>query len=158
MIFLGGSNKSLEIYDVAMNQIVRHIPDAHTRQPHTITLNTPISGVEPSDENSQLFLSASTDNSIKMWDIRAKSCVRMFSQHRNTTQIIGNALSVDGRYVVTGSEDRCIYVYDVRNGTLAHKLQAMHSDVVSDVEYKSLSQLVSCSYDGRLNFYSSAKQ
>jgi WD40 repeat protein len=157
IMFLGGSNKCIDIYDVSANNIVRHIPDAHTRQVHTITLNA-LSGTNITEENMQLFLTASTDSCIKLWDLRVKSCVRMFSQHRNTTQTIGNSFSVDGRYIMTGSEDRCVYVYDIRSGTCAHKLQAMHSDVVSDIKFRSASQMASCSYDGRINFYSNKQE
>lgn len=160
LLFFGGSNKSLDVYDIVSNKIARQITEAHTRQIHSITLNSaiPTGNSTSSEENMNLFLTAATDHSIKMWDLRSKNCVRMFSQHRNSTQTIGNTMSYDGKYVITGSEDRCVYVYDVRNGNCAHKLQAMHADVISDVKYRSASQMASCSYDGRINFYSNKQE
>ena len=45
-------------------------------------------------------------------------------------------------------------MYDLRTGTVSHKLKGSHGDVVSDVTYNPLHpQLATASYDGKLNFF-----
>lgn len=59
------------------------------------------------------------------------------------------------RYIATGSEDKCAYLYDIRAGTYLHKLSG-HTDVVSDVAFHPLSpHLLTASLDGRLRVFSS---
>ena len=60
------------------------------------------------------------------------------------------------RYIACGSEDRCIYLYDLTTSERCiEKIIGNHSDVVSDVKFKNSTTLLSASFDGKVNTYSS---
>ncbi len=50
---------------------------------------------------------------MRLWDLRQTGSVRTFTGHVNRTMRIGAAISPCLRYIATGSEDRCVYVYDL---------------------------------------------
>ncbi|KAL9645061.1 hypothetical protein ABK040_004553 [Willaertia magna] len=150
-ILFGGSNKNLEIYDISKDKIVRTFENAHERPIHTITLNnSPLS----TSDSINMFLTSSIDGCIKLWDFRQPSFVRRYSQHKNSVQSIGNDFSPCLRHIATGSEDRSIYIYDLtQSEKCIQKIQAAHSDVVSDVKYQSMTTLLSCSFDYKLKTF-----
>jgi WD40 repeat protein len=78
-------------------------------------------------------------------------CLVVDSAADNTAD---NAAQILCRYIASGSEDKCCYIYDVRSpGTFVSKLQG-HSDVVSDVAYNPIyPQLATASFDGTVRFY-----
>jgi WD repeat-containing protein 61 len=58
------------------------------------------------------FASASSDKSVKIWDIRNRACVHTFSElHRD--QVWDVAYKPDGTQLVSVSDDCSIIVYDV---------------------------------------------
>lgn len=80
-------------------------------------------------------------------------CSRTFTGHRNAIHSIGAAFSPCLRFIASGSEDRCAYLFDIKSGSVLHKLHG-HSDVVSGVSFNPLyPQLASCSFDGTIRFY-----
>ncbi|CUA77642.1 Kinesin-like protein KIF21B [Rhizoctonia solani] len=65
----------------------------------------------------------------------------------HTGEIISSAFSVDGRYLVTGSEDRTICVWDLNEAELVGVPFRGHtSDVTSVALFPDASRVVSCSY------------
>eukprot|EP00761_Pharyngomonas_kirbyi_P009845 gb/GECH01009863.1/.p1 GENE.gb/GECH01009863.1/~~gb/GECH01009863.1/.p1 ORF type:complete len:874 (+),score=185.05 gb/GECH01009863.1/:1-2622(+) len=149
------SNKSIEIFDVNTCSLLRQVENAHQRPAHTIQMNEGSSYITHSSNTYHLFLTASSDNSIKLWDLRAPHPVRSFTSHMNRVQKIGVAFSPCMRFIGCGSEDRCAYVYDINTGKVLHKYQG-HSDVVSDVCFNPLHpQFATTSFDATVRFYSS---
>ena len=60
--------------------------------------------------------------------------MRTFSDHSNRSLSIGFDVSPCLRYLLTGSEDGAVYVYDFMNERLLGKTRnAFHGDQVSDV-------------------------
>lgn len=59
---------------------------------------------------------------MKLWDLRAGKSIQMLTGHTNRgVQPVGVALSPCMRYAATGSEDRAVYVFDLRVGTFLHR-------------------------------------
>lgn len=59
------------------------------------------------------------------------------------------------RYLASGSEDKSAYIYDLRMGTVLHRIRGIHGDAVMDVAFNPLHpQLATACLDGRLHFYS----
>lgn len=54
---------------------------------------------------------------------------------------VSAAISPCARFIATGSEDRAVYVYDIRYPSPLHKLSG-HSDVVTTVTYHPLRPMV----------------
>lgn len=58
------------------------------------------------------FASASSDKSVKIWDIRARECIQTFRDlHKD--QVWDVAYKPDGTRLVSVSDDRSMIVYDV---------------------------------------------
>jgi WD40 repeat protein len=76
LAFCGGSNKTVEIFDIAYEKSVRNMVDAHTRAVHTIHLHEKSPYISHTKEMHDLFLTSSTDGNIKLWDLRADKFVR----------------------------------------------------------------------------------
>lgn len=108
---LAGTNKELVIYDSNVNKAIKVINDTHQRHIHTVKF---YEGSYKDNDALNTFLTASTDNTIKLWDLRIGAPVREFTgAHQNRSLTIGFAISNCFRYVVSGSEDRSAYVYDI---------------------------------------------
>lgn len=55
----------------------------------------------------------------------------------------------------TGSEDKTAVLYDLRMGTMLHRVREGHTDVVSDVAFHPLyPQMATACFDGRVRFFS----
>ncbi|CAG8476626.1 4098_t:CDS:10 [Cetraspora pellucida] len=55
------------------------------------------------------LISASTDSTLKLWDIESQICARTYTGHTNEKNFVG--LSVSSDWIGCGSEDNCIYAY-----------------------------------------------
>lgn len=129
---LGWSNKELIVYDINYNIELAVFNDMHDKVIHTLDF---FSGNSKSDPNCyNLFYTASTDNFIRIWDLRTCEPVREFNDHSNRGTTIGCGISNWLRYLISGSEDRAVYIYDLVGGKLLHKTKnSLHSDTVSDI-------------------------
>jgi transducin (beta)-like 1 len=74
-------------------------------------------GQGSSNPNLQLLLaSASFDTTVKLWDAEAGKCVHSLQKH--TEPVYSVAFSPNGRFLATGSFDRCLHVWSVDDGSL----------------------------------------
>ncbi|XP_060081594.1 WD repeat-containing protein 27-like [Ylistrum balloti] len=154
LVLCAGTNKSVEIRDMNVDQTVRTMSDVHTKPAHTICQNEGSTFTSHPPDAYDLFVTAAVGDCIKLWDMRTNRCVRRYEGHLNRVYPCGVDLSPCGRYLATGSEDRSTYIYDIRTGTYCHKLTD-HTDVVSDVAFHpKYPQLLSCSLAGKLVLYS----
>lgn len=71
------------------------------------------------------------------------------------TQISGHGMTVTAlqmnewrHWVISGSRDKCVYVWDLHSNRLVQKLEA-HQHHVSAVQFEN-NRLVSCSLDGTI--------
>eukprot|EP01137_Pigoraptor_chileana_P016279 Opistho-2@72975 len=152
-VVCAGTDRSIEVFDMNVGKSAVTIADAHTRSIHAVRLldSTPHSCHTPTDHD--LFATAAAGDAIKLWDIRTQKCVRRFEGHSNRALPVGFAFSPCGRFLATGSEDRCAYVYDIGSGTYTHKLQG-HSDSVVDVDFHPIvPMLVTATLDGKLRAF-----
>ncbi|XP_065943143.1 WD repeat-containing protein 27 [Magallana gigas] len=153
IVMCAGSSKSLEVYDMNVGKCVRTIADIHTRPVHCIKQHEGSKFVSHPRDAYDLFLTSAAGDCIKLWDLRANRCVRRYEGHLNRSYPCGVDLSPCGKYVVTGAEDKCVYVYDIRGGTYCSKLTGF-TDTVSAVAFHPLhSQLMTASLDGKLKLF-----
>eukprot|EP00741_Cyanophora_paradoxa_P003060 tig00000663_g2971.t1 len=159
LLFAAGSDRTLAVLDMAHGgACARLIPDAHARPVHALALRESSPFVSLPPASFDLLLSSAPDSAVRLWDLRQNRCAMRFTGHqcRSSAAPVGCAFSPCGRYVATGSEDRVGYVYEMRTGGVAGRLQG-HGDVVSDVAFSPLHpQLATASFDGRIRFFSDA--
>ncbi len=101
------------VYDANANKVLSTLNDGHNKHIHTVKF---YEGSYSDAEAYNTFFTASTDNYIKLWDLRVGSPVREFTSHINRSMPIGFEVSNCYRYLISGSEDRSVYVYDVGSG------------------------------------------
>jgi WD40 repeat protein len=153
---LAGSNRSIEVVDLAAGRLARSLPDAHSRPVHTLAMCAPSAFVSHPREAHDLFASAAADGVVKLWDLRAARVVRAFTGHKAATVRAGVALSPCMRFLASGSEDMCCYLYDLRAGG-APLARPRTSAAVVDVAFSPLHpQLAAACLDGRVHFFSSS--
>ena len=72
---LACSNKELVVYDANVNKAVRIVQDGHFKHAHTVKW---YEGSYGDPEAYNTFFTASTDSTIKLWDLRSAKSVRDF--------------------------------------------------------------------------------
>jgi transducin (beta)-like 1 len=65
-----------------------------------------------SSKNVEKNFSASFDKSVKLWDVENRSLLRTLLKH--TEPVYSIAFSPDGKFLASGSLDRCVHVWDVQ--------------------------------------------
>ena len=56
----------------------------------------------------EFFASGSSDNDLKIWDIRRKGCIHTYKGHSGAIKTV--KFTPDGRWVVSGGEDNIVKV------------------------------------------------
>lgn len=87
---------------------------------HTPTMNTPMS----SGAVSGNVLISSNDSRARLYDLRDKGVTKKFKGHKNKNMQIRATFSDDGRYVISGSEDKSIYIWNTADPAM-NKQQSM---------------------------------
>jgi WD40 repeat protein len=123
LLIWGGSNKTVGAYDVVSQQQVRLYTDAHARPIHSVSILRSSRYADPTPEGLHTFITAATDQSVRLWDLRDRSpnAVRVLSAHVNASMKVGIALSPCGRFIAVGSENRACYLYDKGTGAVVEK-------------------------------------
>lgn len=110
--------------------------------------NAPVVSVRFSP-NGKYVLAWTLDGSIRLWDYVEGLCKKTYQGHENKKYSIGGAFGVYGKeaFVVSGSEDGSILLWDVKSKNILQRLNG-HDGVVLWVEtHPQLDMLVSGGLD-----------
>ncbi|XP_021170339.2 WD repeat-containing protein 27 [Fundulus heteroclitus] len=150
------SDRSIQVLDMNKGTVGSVVPDAHSRAIHCITQNKGSTFTSQALESYNLFLTSAVTDGVKLWDLRTMRCVRRYENHVNRCHPCSLAISPCGRFIASGSEDKCAYVYDIRSSTYLHKLQR-HSDTVLTVAFNPATpELLTGTLDGKLRLFQSS--
>ncbi|XP_029926977.1 WD repeat-containing protein 27 [Myripristis murdjan] len=153
ILLVCGSDRSIQVFDMNKGTVASELPDAHSRAIHCIAQNkgSMFSGQAP--ESYNLFLTSAVTDGVKVWDLRTLRCIRRYESHLNRCHPCSSAISPCGRFIASGSEDNCAYVYDIRSSSYLHKLQK-HSDTVLSVTFNPATpELLTGTLDGKLRLF-----
>ncbi|KAF3910924.1 Xenin [Dactylellina cionopaga] len=102
---------------------LRYHTQVHVRSSHGRNARgSKITGIEalqfpPDDPNGEIkLLITSNDSRVRMYNFRDKSLEIKFRGNENTCSQIHATFSDDMKYVICGSEDRKVYIWDVNAG------------------------------------------
>jgi len=84
-------------------------------------------------ENSHQVIVSARGNEIKLWDIRSTPslCVQKYCQHKSESLPLGFDFLCFEKYLATGSDDGCAYIYETLTGRLVRKIKLGNGQVHS---------------------------
>ncbi|XP_048126492.1 WD repeat-containing protein 27 isoform X2 [Alosa alosa] len=148
-----GADRSIQVFDLNVGSVAMEIPESHSRAAHHITQNKGSMYCSQSQDSYNLFLTSAITDGMKLWDLRTSRCVRKYEGHVNRCHQCTAAFSPCGRFIATGSEDNCAYVYDIRSSSYLYKLQR-HTDTVLNVSFNPATpELLTGTLDGKLGLF-----
>ncbi|XP_062575392.1 WD repeat-containing protein 5 isoform X2 [Saccostrea cucullata] len=102
------------IWDTASGQCLKTLIDDD---------NPPVSFVKFSP-NGKYILAATLDNTLKLWDYSKGKCLKTYTGHKNEKYCIFANFSVTGgKWIVSGSEDNLVYIWNLQTKEVVQKLQ-----------------------------------
>lgn len=150
-VVVATSDRGLHLLDLHSGKSALHISMADL---HGGGHSKGIKCLRQAPQATDLVLSSATDSTVRLWDLRAGTCVRCFADHTNRHQAIGCDLSPCGRFVAVGGEDKRATIYAVESATSVQTLLG-HLDVVSDVAFHpTCPRLLTACHDGRCRIFS----
>ncbi|XP_075874914.1 WD repeat-containing protein 27 [Nelusetta ayraudi] len=153
IVLVCGSDRSIQVFDVNKGSVASAVPDAHSRAVHCIMQNNGSMFSTQTQDSYNLFLTSAVTDGVKIWDLRTLRCARRFDNHVNRCHPCTAAISPCGRFIATGSEDNCAYVYDIRSSAYLHKLQKFTETVLNVSFNPATPELLTGTLDGKLRLF-----
>ncbi|XP_072989245.1 COMPASS-like H3K4 histone methylase component WDR5B [Typha latifolia] len=83
--------------------------------------------------NGKFVLVATLDDNLKLYNYATNKSIKCYTGHVNRRYCITSTFSVtNGKYIVSGSEDNCVYIWDLQGKNMIQKLEG-HTDTVISV-------------------------
>lgn len=135
----------IRIWDTATGQCLRTLVHED---------NAPVTSVSFSP-NGKFVLAWTLDSCVRLWNYIDGRCVKTYQGHKNRRYSISGAFGTYGpnAFVVSGSEDGSILIWDVKSKTLLQKTNA-HEGVVLGIDTHPTEQMiVSCGLDTTIRLW-----
>mmetsp|Transcript_4168 Transcript_4168/g.8045 ORF Transcript_4168/g.8045 Transcript_4168/m.8045 type:complete len:543 (-) Transcript_4168:796-2424(-) len=131
-IAFGSADHDVHVYDIRYTRQPRHVFRGHGKAVSYVRF---LSGTQ--------LCSASTDSTLKMWDVRSGKELRTFRGHRNEKNFVG--LSVTKDLITCGSENNAVYAYfrALSRPILVFSFNESHSTLGGEELAEDSSQFVS---------------
>ncbi|KAL7273671.1 hypothetical protein RUND412_003443 [Rhizina undulata] len=137
-IIVGSVDGRVRNYDIRMGQCYADVISS-----------APITSVTQSSDGNA-YLVSSLDGVIRLMDKTNGQLLQSYKGHVNKDFRVSSCFGDHDKYVVTGSEDGKIWVYDLLEGKMVDKLSAHGGKVITAVTYSPVGkrQMLSAGADG----------
>ena len=81
----------------------------------------------------EFIVSGSTDSSVKVWDVRNKTCIQTYTGHNKEITCV--RFSPDGRWVASTSKDGKLLMWDLVADKLLHSVKMDASAYLTSFEF-----------------------
>lgn len=153
LVFCSTSGCNTEVYDLNKSQLAHSFTKCHSRPAHCVALNSGSCFYSQPQEAYNVFATIAPTDPIKIWDLRSKSNVQILQGHLINAHACQVSFSPCGNYIASGSEDKMVYIYDLRKGTYCNRLRG-HNEVVTCVDYHPMgSMLATGSLNSKIVFF-----
>jgi len=118
--------------------------------------NQPVSFVKFSP-NTQFILAATLNSSLRLWKFgggeqQQFKCLKTYRGHVNEKYCIFANFAF-GRCIVSGSEDNCVYIWDLQSKNLIQKLEGHEGPVLGVDTHDTKQMIVSGSMDKTIRLW-----
>ena len=84
----------------------------------------------------------------RLWNYATGKCLKTYQGHTNAKYCIFSTFSVtNGKYIVSGSEDHCIYLWDLQARNVVQRLEGHQDTVLSVACHPTENKIASGSLD-----------
>ncbi|XP_041647486.1 WD repeat-containing protein 47-like [Cheilinus undulatus] len=99
-----------------------------------------------------MIASGSQDKTVRFWDLRVPSCVRVVGTtlHGSGSAVASVAVDPSGRLLATGQEDSTCMLYDIKGGRIVQTYRPHGSDIRSVRFSPGAHHLLTGSYDNKI--------
>ncbi|KAI9822593.1 MAG: hypothetical protein M1827_000312 [Pycnora praestabilis] len=140
-IVTGSVDGRMRLYDLRMGQV------------YVDVLGPPITSVRQTRDGNAVLVST-LDSTIRLMDKGNGNLLQSYKGHVNEEYRIRSCLGVGDAYVVSGSEDGHIYVWDLLEGRVVEKLKAHNGKVASAVAFNTVrKEWLSAGVDGTVTVW-----
>ncbi|CAK57782.1 unnamed protein product (macronuclear) [Paramecium tetraurelia] len=107
----------------------------------------PITGISASKQNDNLFLTISEDSTMRLYDLRLQSSVKLFNLGKVEDSQTANCLLSDTQ--VYGARNNEIQLFDIRQDIIvkACTLKSENDSEINQITFDSQQQLISANFD-----------
>ena len=117
----------------------------------------PITSLQQTKDGNATLVSA-LDSTIRLMDKGDGKLLQSYGGHTNKVYRIRSCLGMGDAAVVSGSEDGCLYAWDMLEGKVIHKLEAHGEKVASAVAWNGTKkEWASAGTDGMGKFINCTK-
>lgn len=108
--------------------------------------------IEFSPSGDQLA-AGDANREIRIWDLLSKTAVVQGMWVFHTTRVTSLSWTPSGKFVASGSLDEHVYIWSIDKPMKKSKIEYLHKDGVTGVQFLSESELVTVGNDGCVNKY-----
>ncbi|KAK6141387.1 hypothetical protein DH2020_024878 [Rehmannia glutinosa] len=139
LIVSGSYDGSCKIWDTATGALLKTLIDDK---------GPAVSFAKFSPNGKFILVGTLDDTLVKAMELLSGKFLKIYTGHVNRVYCIMPTFSVSGeKYIVSGSEDKCVYLWDLQGKNLVQKLEGHTDTVVSVSCHPTVNMIVSAGLD-----------